>query len=193
MKVKIGKIPYVYPVPIVLVGANVQGRPNFETIGDVGLMGINPPLVYVSSGRDHYTNQGILENGAFSINFPDTSLLALTDYCGTVSGREVDKGGLFETFYGELGTAPMIEACPVNIECRVIQEFSIQHRQVFVAEVVQAYVNDEFVAEKDGRRAIADLTHLDPILYALDNRYYCIGEPIGIGYQEASQMKGEER
>jgi flavin reductase (DIM6/NTAB) family NADH-FMN oxidoreductase RutF len=193
MKVKIGRIPYVYPVPIVLVGANVQGKPNFETIGDVDLMGINPPLVYVSSGRDHYTNQGILENGAFSINFANTRLLALTDYCGTVSGRDVDKGALFDTFYGELGTAPMIEACPVNIECRVIQEFSIQHRQVFVAEVVQTYVSDEFVAEKDGRKAIADLTHLDPILYALDNRYYSIGEPIGIGYQEAKQVKGDER
>jgi flavin reductase (DIM6/NTAB) family NADH-FMN oxidoreductase RutF len=193
MKVKIGRIPYIYPVPIALVGAEVHGKPNYETVGDVGLMGIKPPLVYVSSGRDHYTNQGILENGTFSINLPNTDLLALTDYCGIVTGWEVDKGALFETFYGELGTAPMIEACPVNIECRVIQEFSIQHRQVFVAEVVQTYMNDEFVAEKDGRKKIADLTHLDPILYALDNRYYCIGEPIGVGYQEAKQVKGEEK
>ena len=44
MKIKIGPIPYVYPVPIVLVGAEVNHKPNFETIGDVGLMGIKSPI-----------------------------------------------------------------------------------------------------------------------------------------------------
>ncbi len=184
MKTGFGAVPLVYPIPIVLAGANVQGRPNYATLGDCGVMGINPPLVYISSHRDHYTNQGILENNTFSVNFPSTKLLAVTDYCGMVSGSEVDKSALFETFYGELGTAPMIQECPVNLECRVVKEFSIQHRQVFVGEVVQSYVEEEFVVEKKGRRVIADMQALDPIIYALDNRYYRIGEPIGVGYQE---------
>lgn len=189
MKVQLGKLPYIYPIPITLVGANVHGKPNYVTIGDTGLMGINPPLVFVSSHRDHYTNIGILENGTFSINFPTTNMLTVADYCGTVSGRDVDKASLFETFYGETGTAPMIADCPVNLECRLVQEFSIQHRQVFVGEVVQAYVNEEFVSEQDGHKVIADLMQLDPILYALDNRYYCIGGPIGLGYQEAKRKR----
>jgi flavin reductase (DIM6/NTAB) family NADH-FMN oxidoreductase RutF len=191
MKTKLGKLPYIYPIPITLVGANVHGKPNYVTIGDTGLMGINPPLVYVSSHRDHYTNIGILENGTFSINFPTTKMLAVTDYCGIVSGRDVDKAILFETIYGETGTAPFIVECPVNLECRLVQEFSIQHRQVFVGEVVQTYINEEFVSEQDGHKVIADLTQLDPILYALDNCYYRVGSPIGLGYQEAKRMKGE--
>ena len=184
MKVKFGAVPFVYPIPIVLAGANVHGKPNYVTLGDCGLMGINPPLVYISSHQQHYTNRGILENETYSINFPSTDLLALTDYCGIVSGSEVDKSELFETFYGELGTAPMIKACPVNLECRVVKEFSIQHRQIFVGEVVQAYVDEEYAVEREGRRVIADMTRLDPIIYALDNRYYRIGEPIGVGYSE---------
>jgi flavin reductase (DIM6/NTAB) family NADH-FMN oxidoreductase RutF len=191
LKVELGKLPYIYPIPITLVGATVHGKPNYVTIGDTGLMGINPPLVYVSSHRDHYTNIGILENGTFSINFPTTKMLAVTDYCGTVSGRDVDKAILFETVYGETGTAPLIVEYPVNLECRLVQEFSIQHRQVFVGEVVQTYVNEEFVVEQDGHKTIADLTQLDPILYALDNRYYRVGSPIGFGYQEAKRVKGE--
>jgi flavin reductase (DIM6/NTAB) family NADH-FMN oxidoreductase RutF len=190
MKVKFGAVPLVYPIPIVLAGANVNGKPNFATLGDCGIMGINPPLVYISSGQDHYTNQGILENETYSINFPSTDLLAVTDYCGMVSGRDVDKSVLFETFYGELGTAPMIKGCPVNLECRVIKEFSIQHRQIFVGEVVQTYVAEEFVVERGGHRGIADMTRLDPIIYALDNRYYKIGAPIGVGYSEG---KGFQR
>ena len=190
MKVKLGTVALVYPIPIVLAGAYVNGKPNYATLGDCGIMGIKPPLVYISSSREHYTNKGILENGTYSVNFPSTDLLAVTDYCGIVSGSEVNKSELFDTFYGELGTAPMIRECPVNLECKVVKEFCIQHRQIFVGQVVQAHVDDEFVIEIEGRRTIADMTQLDPIIYALDNRYYKIGEPIGIGYSEG---KGFQR
>jgi flavin reductase (DIM6/NTAB) family NADH-FMN oxidoreductase RutF len=188
-KIKFGRKPIIYPIPIVLAGALVHGKANFEEIGDVGLMGINPPIVFISSGQDHYTNIGILEHGTFSINFPPTTLLAKTDYCGTLSGHDVDKSQLFDVFFGDLETAPMINECPVNLECKVIKEFSIQHRQIFVGDVVQAYVSSEFVVEKEGRKGIADMTKLDPIIYALDNRYYKIGEPIGVGYQESKKYR----
>lgn len=188
MKQKLGNIPYIFPVPIVLVGANVDGKPNFETIGDVGLMGIKPPIVYISSGMDHYTNRGILANKTFSINYPTTDMLPIVDYCGQVSGRDANKALLFEVFYDEAETAPMITSCPVNLECHVIKEFCIQHRQIFIAEVVQTYVSEEFVEQVEGRKVIADLTRLDPILYALDNRYYRVGEIIGTGYQEARKL-----
>jgi flavin reductase (DIM6/NTAB) family NADH-FMN oxidoreductase RutF len=188
MKVAYGKSPIIYPIPIILAGANVDGKPNFENLGQVGLMGISPPLVYISSGKDHYTNIGILENNTYSINFPTTDMLAVTDYCGIVSGRDVDKTKLFEVFYGELKTAPMIEACPVNMECQVVKEFSFQHRQIFVGEVVMTYVDEELLQEINGRKVIAEMGKLDPIIYALDNRYYKIGEAIGTGYREGQSF-----
>ncbi|MFX0121473.1 MAG: flavin reductase family protein, partial [Candidatus Hodarchaeota archaeon] len=86
-KVKFGRVPLIYPIPIILAGALVNNKPNFETLGDVGIIGIKPPIVYISSGQDHYTNLGILEHETFSINFPSTTLLTVTDYCGTVSGH----------------------------------------------------------------------------------------------------------
>jgi len=32
-KVKFGKVPVVYPIPIILAGALVNGKPNFATLG----------------------------------------------------------------------------------------------------------------------------------------------------------------
>ncbi len=188
-KVKFGKVPLVFPIPIILAGSLVHGKPNFETLGDVGIMGIKPPIVYISSGVDHYTNIGILDHETFSVNFPSTSLLTKTDYCGVVTGHKTDKSQLFDVFFGELETAPMIEECPVNLECKVIKEFSILHRQIFIGDVVQVYVTKDFVIESKGRKRIADMTKLDPIIYALDNRYYSIGEPIGVGYQESKKLR----
>lgn len=67
MKIKIDAIFYLCPVPITLVGAEVAGKPNFITIGDVGLIGINWPIVSISSHAQYHTSQGILENETFSI------------------------------------------------------------------------------------------------------------------------------
>lgn len=189
MKIKLGEVPLVYPVPVVLAGVNVQGKPNYVTLGDCGIMGLRPPLVYISLHQEHFTTQGVFENKTFSVNLPNTDMLAVTDYCGIVSGWEEDKGALFESFYGELETAPMIVACPVNLECRVVHEFSIEHRQVFVGRVVQAHVDEAFVIQGEGKPKIAPMTDLRPILYALDNCYYSVGEKIGDGYQEGRKLR----
>ena len=188
MKVKVGNLPYIYPIPIVLVGALVHGRPNFTTIGDVGLMGINPPIVFISSHTGHHLNQGILQNSCFSINIPSTDMLPLVDYCGQVSGRDVNKSSHFDVFFGDLELAPLIQDTPVNLECRTIKEFCIKHRQIFIGEVVQTHVDAAFISELEPNPQILDLVKLDPILYALDNRYYRVGPPIGTGYQEADKL-----
>ncbi len=193
MKIPLGPYACVYPIPIALAGANVDGKPNYEEVGDLALMGIKPALVCLSSHRDHYTNIGILQNQSFSLNFPTTSMLAKADACGVVSGREFDKSKFFTTFYGELKTVPMIEECPVNLECRVLQQVLIEHRQVFIAEVVCAYASDSYVIEENGKKRLADLQKLDPILYALDNRYYSIGQLIGTGYKEAGDLVSQDQ
>ena len=58
------------PLPIVIAGALVQGKENYLTIGAYGIMSIQPPVVYISSMKAHYTNAGIKETGYFSINVP---------------------------------------------------------------------------------------------------------------------------
>ncbi len=44
----------------------------------------------------------------------------------------------------------------------------------------------------EGKQHLADLTVLDPLIYALDNRYYKIGNPIGTGYQEGKAISAPD-
>jgi flavin reductase (DIM6/NTAB) family NADH-FMN oxidoreductase RutF len=76
----------------------------------------------------------------------------------------------------------MIDACPVSLECRVRNECSIEHRHIFIGSVVQAYVDERHLGA-DGR--VSPVPDLDPILYALDNRYYAVGKAIGTGFRES--------
>lgn len=180
---RIGPVPYVYPVPIVLVGALVDGRPNYATVGDCAIMGIKPALIAVSLSKAHHTTRGVLSQRAFSVNVPNTSDLSLVDYFGQVSGRDVNKSRHVRSFFGDLESTPMIESCPVTLECRVLHDLLVEHRHIFIGEVVQTHVDADYVTDDDPLK-VASLTKLDPILYALDNRYYRVGPAIGEGYRE---------
>jgi hypothetical protein len=50
-------------------------------------------------------------------------------------------------------------------------------------------VEQIYVTTQDGRTQIAGLVQLDPVLYALDNRYYRVAGPIAMGYQEAEKLR----
>lgn len=73
-------------------------------------------------------------------------------------------------------------------EFLLADDFKVQHRHIFVGEVRQTHINEEYVCERDGRTRIAGITELDPIIYALDNRYYKIGTAIGTGYHEGRSL-----
>jgi len=95
-------------MPVAIVGATVNDKPNFMTVAWFSKVNINPPMMMIALGKQKYTGEGIKESMAFSINIPGKDLIKETDYCGIKSGRTEDKSRLFKVFYGETGTAPMI-------------------------------------------------------------------------------------
>ncbi|MGE4554169.1 MAG: flavin reductase family protein, partial [Desulfovibrionaceae bacterium] len=140
----IGPVNALYPSLTVLLGVEVDGRPNFLTIAHVGIMNHGQPQ-YLSFGvnKKHYSGAGIREHQAFSVNIPGRDLVAETDYCGLVSGRNTDKSGLFELFYGETAHAPMIRACPVCMECRLARIVDFETHDVFIGEIVATHAAPE--------------------------------------------------
>lgn len=171
-KMQIGAKPFVYPLPTTLVGTNVDGRPTFMAVAYCNMLSSKPPVLAVASSRGHYTNAGIRENRTFSVNIPSADMVAVTDYCGVVSGHKVDKSRLFDTFYGSLGTAPMICECPINMECRVVQIIESGNNEVFIGEIVESYAEERYLTD-----GLPDVKKIDPILYTVNDRnYWKVGE-----------------
>jgi flavin reductase (DIM6/NTAB) family NADH-FMN oxidoreductase RutF len=170
MKLSLGAKNCLYPLPTTLVGANVGGTPNYIAIAHVGVMALRH--VSVSMNKRHYTNAGIVENGNFSVNLPSVDLARETDYCGLVSGQDVDKGALFTTFYGQLGTAPMIEECALNMECRLVRTIDFETHDVFVGQVVETYCDERILTD-----GAVDLARVQPLLFSMNDRsYWTVGE-----------------
>ncbi len=169
----------IYPYPLVLVGAEVNDKPNYMTVGLVGWLCYD--MISVSVGHKQYTRDGILANNTFSVNQPTGEMIKEVDYCGIYSGRKKDKSKLFTNFYGELKTAPMIEECPVNIECRVIQIINRPIHTVFVGEVVSVYLDTKYCLRK-----IPNVEKIQPLFYApvavrgkVEHNYYKLGDAVG--------------
>ena len=113
MKKNIGKTLALYPTPLVVVGAMVDGKPNWTLVGHLGIIGHDH--VMVSMAAPHYSNKGIKEHKSLSINIVDEAMLARADRAGCVSGNREDKSELFPWSVGENG-APILNEAPVSIQ-----------------------------------------------------------------------------
>lgn len=176
---------YIYPMPVTLVGANVGGKANFLTVAWVTRANMHPPLLVITLNKGHYTPSGIRENGTFSVNFPGADLMARTDYCGLVSGRKVDKSGLFTVFYGELKTAPMIQECPLCLECRLYETVSMPTHDLFIGEIINGHSEERYLT--DGR---PDVKKMNPLILTMpDNNYWTVGVPVGKAWSAGKKLK----
>ena len=180
-KTSIGNKPYLYPYPVVLIGAEVDGKPNFMTIAFCGIVNMNPGMIAFGASRNHYTNKGIIKNQTFSVNIPTQEMLEIVDYVGIYSGNATDKSGLFNVFYGQLKNAPLINDCPINMECKVLKIINLGGvDDIFIGEIIETYANPDYL--KDG---LPDIEKIKPLLFSMfDNRYFSIGNAIGQGWSD---------
>ncbi|MFX1538690.1 MAG: flavin reductase family protein [Promethearchaeota archaeon] len=174
-----------YPMPVALVGVIVTGKANFMTVAWLSKANSNPPIWVVAIGKSQYTSAGIKENGTFSINFPNASLIEKTDYCGIMSGKKTDKSQLFDVFYGELETAPMIRECPLCLELKLRDTIQLPRTYLFLGEVIKAYTEEQYLTE--GK---LDIHKTAPILFTgLDNDYWAIGEHLAKAFSVGKKLK----
>lgn len=187
-KVTLGPQTLVYPMPAFLIGANVNGKPNFMTAAWSGIANSTPPMLTVALRHHRLTYKGIKETGTFSVCVPPADLVVETDYCGIYSGTKADKAAdcHFSVFYGKLGNAPLIEACPVCLECKVVHVLDLGSHALVVGQIEETHASEECLT--DGQ---PDITKIKPILYAagVENAYYGVGERLGAAFSIGKALR----
>lgn len=183
-KKKLGPGTHLYPKPAVLVGAMVDGKPNFMTVAWCGVACNKPPSLSVAIAKKRYTLEGIDLHGAFSVNVPSADLAQKVDYCGVHSGRKTDKSEIFKVAYGALETAPLVEECPLNFECKVLHSLELGSHFLIVGEVVETHIDGRCLT--DGK---PDVCKLDPLIYASGSmQYHRLGEAVGKAFHIGKEM-----
>lgn len=187
-KVKIGARTLLYPLPAILVGTNVNEKPNFMAAAWCGIVNSRPPMISVSLQHHRHTLRGIKQNNTFSINIPSVDNVLETDYCGIFSGADRDKVAdcKFSVFYGKLNDAPMINQCPVNIECRVTQTVMLPSHELIIGHIEEIYVTDSCLTEGE-----PDVNKIKPFLWTgrPTDEYWTFGQPVGKAHSMGKELK----
>lgn len=179
----------VYPLPAVMVSVgDKQGESNILTVAWTGTVCTNPAMLYISVRPERYSYHMIKETGEFVVNLTTEKLVEATDYCGVRSGKDVDKWKEMNLTRGEssvLVYAPIIEECPVNIECKVTEIKELGSHHMFIAMVEAVQVSEEYMDEK-GKFWLNDAK----LLAYSHGEYRCLGEKKGtFGYSVQKRKK----
>jgi len=166
----------LYPVPVVLVSSANRNKTNIITIAWCGVVCSKPPLLSISIRPSRYSHAIIKESGDFVINIPSEDIIKKTDLCGITSGRDKDKFKLcgFTKIASSKISSPMIEECPVNIECKVRQTLSLGAHDMFIGEVLAVHADKSVL---DANRNI-DYKKARPFVYN-QGEYWNLGKRIG--------------
>ncbi len=185
----IGPVNALYPMPTTLVGTVVEEKPNFLAVAHVGILNHGTPQ-YLSIGlhKSHYSNAGIHANRTFSICLPSVELMVATDYCGIMTGKRTDKAALFDVFFGQLQTAPMIRECPVNMELKLHDVLDFNAHEIFIGELVQTYASDDV-----HRSGVIDVAQLKPLLFDMASKqYWSLGRALGQCWGAGKALKRKD-
>ena len=172
-KKNLGNLLALYPKPMTVVGAEVEGKVNWLVVGHTGVIGHD--RILVSMSKSHYTNQGIKKSKRLSVNLVSREMLPKADYVGSVSGATVDKSEVFAYHIGENDT-PVIDASPLTMECEVVDIYETDGFDNFICAIVNTYAASD-VLDSDGK---LDYTKLKPVLFEFPPySYLATGEIIG--------------
>jgi flavin reductase (DIM6/NTAB) family NADH-FMN oxidoreductase RutF len=169
---------WALPATTVMVSCiGKSGVPNIITIGASGVACARPPLISLAIAPQRYSHSLIKETGDFVVNIPSADQAFITDWCGRVSGRDMDKfkeGDLTPGASLKV-KSPYILECPVNYECTLWDTVSCGSHDLFLGEIQQVHINASVL---DAAGESADPSKLKPLV-SLQMGYWEFGEFLG--------------
>lgn len=141
-----------FPMPAALVTCQpVSGRPNLMGIGYVGFCCWQPPTVCLGINTARYSGQVIRAVKQFVVALPDAEHVLNMDYCGFISGIDRDKfeAAGFTTRPATRISAPLINECPVNLECELTGVTPVGSHDLFLGRVIESHVDPRYTKGRE--------------------------------------------
>lgn len=178
---------YGYPVPVLMVATyNDDGTVNAMNLHEA--MRTNAGDLALCIGPFSKTHENVEKRRAFTVAFVGQKMMAEVDYLGSVSGNRVPnkfaKTGL-KAKKSAFVDAPIIEGCPVVIECELVEIVTGTQFSTVLAKIVNIAA-DESVLKANGQ---IDALKTDMLLYdPFGTGYLTLGERVGTPWREGKKF-----
>lgn len=100
-----------------------------------------PPVVCVGLSNEHWTLENIKASNEFTYAYPSKDQLRDTLYCGTVSGRNIDKIShtSFKFRPAKYVSVPVLEGAVLNFECKLMKVIKLDNFSIVIGRVIEFY------------------------------------------------------
>jgi flavin reductase (DIM6/NTAB) family NADH-FMN oxidoreductase RutF len=131
------------PGPVVLVSTAHRGKANVMAMSWHMMVEFEPPMVACILSEANFSFAALRATRECVIAIPPAEMAKTVAAVGNCSGREVRK---FERFgltpvKAGLVAAPLVAECFANIECKVVDTRLVNAYNLFVLEVVKAWID----------------------------------------------------
>ncbi len=178
------------PVPAALVTCGTIEKPNVLTVGWTGIVCTRPPMTYISVRPERFSHDIIMNSGEFVINLTTSAMVKQVDFCGVKSGKDTDKITAcgFHTIPANKVSVPLIDECPVSLECKVTENKLLGSHTMFLAEIIGVDVDEKYIDSK-GK---LNLQQCGLAAYA-HGEYFALGRKLGdFGFSVRKKKKNKQ-
>ncbi len=179
----------VAPAPAALVSCQgTDGTANLITIAWCGNICSDPPMLSVSIRPSRFSYEMLVATGELVVNIPSRAMAKGVDYCGVVSGRDIDKWGTTGFTRCEVPgvNCPGVAEAPINIGCKVTQRLALGSHDLFLARVEGVTVTENCI-DADGKFR---LDRADLLCFA-HGEYFSLGKRQGHFGWSIRKRKGQ--
>lgn len=138
----------IQPKPKVLVSCRgLNGENNALVVAYCCNCSYDPPMVMVGIVPSRYSYKMIKESGCFVVNLVGKDYKETYDYLGSHSKRDEDKMAIMNVKMSEgvKVNAPVLDDCPVNIECKVVDSIVTGSHEMFVGKIEYIHADSKIV------------------------------------------------
>jgi flavin reductase (DIM6/NTAB) family NADH-FMN oxidoreductase RutF len=133
----------IEPGPVVLLTTAHKGRANIMTMSWHTMVDFEPPLIACVVSEGDYSFAALRATGECVIAVPALELAPKVVKVGNSSGRDIDKFAAFglTPVPAMRVAAPLVAECFANLECKVIDTRLVNKYDLFILEVLKAWVD----------------------------------------------------
>ena len=187
MKIDLGSMPALYPMPVLMVAAyDENGVPCVMNAAWGTICGMDKIALIISEG--HKTTQNVRVSKAFTVALADREHMAEADFFGIATGNKMpdkfDKSGCHAT-KSKFVNAPIVDEFPITMECDLAEIVETENLHAVVGTIVYVCA-DEKVLDDNGKVNPEKLNAL--IFDQFQSGYYVSGEKVGKAWNAGKEM-----
>jgi flavin reductase (DIM6/NTAB) family NADH-FMN oxidoreductase RutF len=142
-------LPQAYrttPTGLVLIATAWEGKRNVQFAFRALGISDEPPLLLIGIQDKNFSREMIQKSREFVVDVCSRNQLHAVDRSRDLSGRSIEDKFValgLETLPAKHVQAPLVAGCHANVECRVVNEFTVEGLVLFVGEALASYVDDQ--------------------------------------------------